>query len=118
VCELPPDGDAFGVDVVVPYTEQSLPFARRSHTSYLAARGEASTRAEKSARYLRYLAGRENATDHEAAEALGFGLSSINSIRNGLVIAGLVEKAGISVLSTYKRTTWALTAAGRSAVAA
>jgi hypothetical protein len=100
----------------MPYTEQSLPFARRSHTSYLAAKGEASTRAEKSSRYLRYLASRENATDHEAADALGFGLSSINSIRNGLVIAGLVERLGISILSTYKRTTWTLTAAGRAAV--
>lgn len=97
------------------YTVQSLPFARGSHTSYLAAKGEATTRADKSRRYLRYLS-REPVTDHQAAAALGFGLSSINSIRNGLVIAGLVERFGISARSTYKRTTWALTAAGRAAV--
>lgn len=101
----------------MPYTEQGLPFAAGSHTSYLAATGEAVDRKTKGLRYLRYLAGRQ-ATDHEAAHALGYGLSSINSIRNGLVLAGLVERCGISAFSTYKRTTWGLTDAGRAAVEA
>jgi hypothetical protein len=54
----------------------------------------AATRRLKSARYLTWLRSVGRATDHGAAEHFNWPLSSICSIRNGLVDRGLVEAVG------------------------
>jgi hypothetical protein len=77
-----------------------LPFSGNNrisrHTSYLAAKAAAPSRASKSAIYLGWLRTVTSATDWGAADHLGWPLSSITSIRNGLVDRGLVEVAGIT----------------------
>lgn len=103
----------------MPYTNLGLPFARDSHTSYKAAESiDVKTRGEKAQRYLRIIASGP-ATDHEMAAAIRVPLSSINSIRNGLMQAGLVEKRAEIKAGPYGKdcATWGLTAAGYAAVA-
>lgn len=84
----------------MPYTEQNLPFARGSHTSYQAAIAVEKTRGKQTARYLALLA-TGSYSDHQAAEHLGLPLQSICSIRNGC--RDQLVKAG-QVVSPYGRT--------------
>lgn len=83
----------------MPHTQQGLPFAPRSHTSYRAAVAEASRRAEKTARYLQALAaaGERGLTDVEAAHMTGLQVSSVCSIRNAAMHCGLVVRLGTRV---------------------
>jgi hypothetical protein len=64
------------------------------HTSQQAAVSAAETRIYKSTVYLQWLRRVGRATDWQAADELGWLLSSITSIRNGLVDRGQVEVAG------------------------
>lgn len=102
----------------MPYTEQSLPFARDSHESHSAAVRAAATRETKTRAYIRLLAKRGPLTDHEARAAMGWPLSSVCSIRNGAITCGLVEKGGYAKQGPYDRAcrVWQLTDAGRAAV--
>ena len=81
----------------------SLPFSGSTpisrHRSAQAAQAASSTRVTKSMTYLQLLseAGENGLSDHEAAKATGWPLSSINSIRNGcgpMVVPG--ARVGIS----------------------
>lgn len=104
----------------MPYTDQSLPFAKGSHESYQAAVKAEATRETKTAAYLRFLFRRGPATDHEAATALRLPLSSICSIRNGAKHCGLVEKGDYAKPSPYGGSPCRvsqLTEAGRASVA-
>jgi len=84
----------------MPYTatQPALPWHGKTvttrHTSHQAAVSASATRGHKSDRYLAWLASVPLATDWGAAEHFGWPLSSICSIRNGLVDRGLVEVAG------------------------
>lgn len=101
----------------MPYTEEGLPFATGSNTSYKAAKSiDPKRRGEKTRLYLRCL-GLYAETDHEMARRLNVPLSSITSIRNNLVQAGLVTKCG-EAMGPYSKpcTTWGLTDSGRAAV--
>jgi hypothetical protein len=94
-------------------TQSGLPFSGRSsvsrHCSYLAAKAAAVGRPRKTAQYREFLSGVDSATDHEASDALGWPLSSICSIRNGLLARGLVEPDGISEGPYRKKVTrWRL----------
>ncbi len=86
----------------MPYTDGQppLPFSGKTsvsrHTSHQAAFDAVATRALKSARYLTWLRSVGMATDWGAAEHFTWPLSSICSIRNGLVDRGLVEVAGLA----------------------
>lgn len=104
----------------MPYT-QGLPFAADSHESYQAAVRQVSSRAVKTRRYLHYLAVAGPQTDHEAREHFGWPLSSINSIRNGAIMCGLVQKGSATRPSPYGGAAcrlWELTEAGFAFVAA
>lgn len=72
----------------MPYTQDGLPWSGDTvitrHTSYKAAVAAQAGRGAKTARYLAWLAEHGPATDHEAAVGLGFPLSSVTSIRNGV----------------------------------
>jgi hypothetical protein len=100
--------------------QTGLPFARDSHESHRAAVKASATRATKTRAYLKLLYARGPLTDHEAAAAMALPLSSINSIRNGVVTSGLVEKTEIVRTSSYGQPCrcWYLSAAGSKAVAA
>lgn len=92
--------------------QPDLPFSgktpRSRQNSYLAAVSASSTRIEKSARYLVWLREVGSATDHGAAEHFDWPLSSICSIRNGLVDRGVVTAIGDCVGRYGKRVTiWA-----------
>ena len=93
----------------MPYTEQSLPFSgktpRSRQCSYDAAVSASDTRAAKSARYLAWLRQVGQATDHGAAEHFAWPLSSICSIRNGLVDRGLVTAQGVCLGRYGKKVT-------------
>jgi hypothetical protein len=80
----------------MPYTEQSLPFARGSHTSHKAAVNAGPTRRTVTAKYLDALkaAGTRGLIDAEAAGLLNRPVSSVCSIRNGCCDSGLVRKGG------------------------
>jgi hypothetical protein len=65
-----------------------------AHCSQQAAVSAAATRVYKSQRYLDWLRQRGRLSDHQAADDLNWPLSSICSIRNGLVDRGQVEVAG------------------------
>jgi len=79
------------------------------HCGYLAAKSAARMVGAKVIKYRQFLACRDHATDHEAAAFLGWPLSTICSLRNGLVARGLVEPDGIG-LSPYGKnvTRWRL----------
>jgi len=94
-----------------PIKIPSLPFSGRTplarHHSYLSAEAAAPTRATKTARYLAWLREYGPASDHQAAEALRLPLSSICSIRNGVMD---VEPAGATMSPWNRRCTlWART---------
>ncbi len=94
----------------MPYTEQGLPFsgkvARSRQNSYLAAESAAAGRLLKSAMYLEWLRRVGKATDHGACEHFHtWPMSSICSIRNGLVDRGLVTAIGDCVGRYGKRVT-------------
>lgn len=105
------------------WTEQGLPFGGRTprsrQTSYSGARVAGRGRGVKVRWYLKLLACGPH-TDREAAGALDqivAGVSSICSIRNGLMDAGLVESGGHVLAPTgAKNTRWRLSQAGRAAV--
>lgn len=86
-----------------------LPFSGRTplarHHSYLAAEAAHATRGAKTAAYLAWLRAHGPASDHEAADALGWPLSSICSIRNG--VSDQVRAVGRTI-SPYGRacTSW------------
>lgn len=103
------------------YTEGGLPFAGGSHESFQAAVRADSTRQTKTRAYLRLLYGRGPTTDHEAASALKVPLSSVCSIRNGAIHAGLVEKGSTTKRSPYggnRCRNWLLTRSGWAALRA
>lgn len=90
----------------------SLPFSGRTpisrHRSAEAAQQASATRATKTLRYLQLLkeAGEDGLSDHEAAKATGWALSSINSIRNGCgILAVPGERVAVSPWGR-KTTTW------------
>lgn len=76
------------------YVQEGLPFARGSHTSYVAALAEAPRRRAKTHAYLRALeaAGANGLTDWGAHVGTGLQVSSICSIRNACIDCGLVVK--------------------------
>lgn len=88
-------------------TTPSLPFQGNTltsrHCSAQAAISAADTRVWKSAQYLTWLLEVGGATDHGAALHFDWPLSSICSIRNGLVDRGLVEVGGTS-MGRYGKT--------------
>lgn len=90
-------------------TQPSLPFAgktpRSRQNSYRAAVGAAPSRVRKAAMYLAWLRDVGKATDHGAAEYFRWPLSSICSIRNGLVDLGKVTAIGDCVGRYGKRVT-------------
>lgn len=102
-----------------PYA-MGLPFAPGSHESYMACVHASATRATKTRAYLRWLYRQGPQTDHEARAALGLPLSSVCSIRNGAMAAGLVEKGATTRRSPYgvQCRVWILNRAGRLAVSA
>jgi hypothetical protein len=84
----------------MPYTDSQPPLPwsgktpRSRQNSHRAAVSAADTRLRKSARYLAWLRTVKKATDHGAAEHFCWPLSSVCSIRNGLVDRGLVTAVG------------------------
>lgn len=98
----------------MPHTDPgqgALPFSGRTqtsrHTSYLAAVAAQATRPLKRTRYLAWLQANGPATDHQAADALGYPLSTICSLRNGCFDRAEVE-AHDDVMGAYGRrvTRW------------
>lgn len=98
----------------MPHTDigqGALPFSGRTaqsrHTSYLAAVAAQAGRSHKRGQYLAWLKANGPATDHQAAEQLGFQLSTICSLRNGCFDRAEVEACGI-VEGAYGRkvTLW------------
>ena len=80
------------------------------HRSSQAAQCAAQTRVSKTLRYLQLLseAGEAGLSDHETVRLTGWPLSSVCSIRNGAVKAGLVttgDRVGISLYG-LKVTCW------------
>ncbi len=105
----------------MPLTQAGLPFQGLSllarQCSYVAAEAVAATRGTKTRWYVAYLFDRPaGAMDHQAARALHMPRSSICSIRNPLMTAGLVEARSRDTGRYGKPCTrWALTLAGRAA---
>lgn len=79
-------------------TQPPLPWSgktpRSRQNSHHAAVSAAETRVYKAARYLTWLRAVKEATDHGAAEHFNWPLSSVCSIRNGLVDLGKVTAIG------------------------
>jgi hypothetical protein len=79
-------------------TQPELPWSgktpRSRHNSYKAAVAAQSTRAFKSARYLAWLKDVGQATDWGAVDHFGWPMSTVCSVRNGLVDRGLVHAVG------------------------
>ncbi len=90
-------------------TQPALPFAgktpRSRQNSFRAAVSASATRRAKSVRYLTWLLAVTKATDHGAAEHFGWPLSSICSIRNGLLDKGKVTAIGDCIGRYGKRVT-------------
>lgn len=101
----------------MPYA-QGLPFAAGSHESYQAAVKASVRRGEKSKAYLRFLYRAGPRSDHEARAVLQLPLSSICSIRNALMHAGLVERSDQTRPSPYGLACrrWQLSEMGHAAV--
>jgi hypothetical protein len=95
----------------MPHTDSqpSLPWSGKTphsrQNSYRSAVSAADTRALKSARYLAWLRDVGRATDHGAAEHFNWPLSSVCSIRNGLVDRGYVTAIGDCIGRYHKRVT-------------
>jgi hypothetical protein len=104
----------------MPYTDTTpaLPFSGRTpisrHNSYKAAVAAQAGRGAKTRRYLDWLREVGDATDHGAAECLGWPLSSVCSIRNALVDDGLVVAVG-SQMGRYNRSVTVWRARSRAA---
>lgn len=79
-------------------TQPSLPWSGKTttskHCSERAAVSASQTRAWKHARYLAWLSEVGQATDHGAADHFKWPLSTVCSVRNGLVDRGLVRAIG------------------------
>lgn len=75
------------------------------HCSHQAAVSAAATRVWKSAEYFDWLKRVGKATDAGADEHFGWGVSSICSIRNGLLDRGLVTAIGSCMGAKGKRVT-------------
>lgn len=79
-------------------TELCLPFSGRTpltrHASYSGAVAAAETRAGKTQRYLELVGQYGPISDHGVAALTSWGLSSVNSIRNG--VRELLEEVGHS----------------------
>lgn len=106
----------------MPYTADGSPYASGPHgeTSHAAAIAADAKREHKGRIYLKLLYTRGPLTDHEAAEALGLPLSSINSTRNGVMAYALVQRGDTQRVSPYGHPawTWTITEAGRASVRA
>lgn len=90
----------------MPHTQDGLPFAKGSHTSYEAAVDAAPSRDLKKAQYRRLLRARGPLSDWEVHRITGWPLSSVCSIRNGVPD---VVKAGYGKSPFGKIvTTWGL----------
>lgn len=103
----------------MPHTDTGLPFASGSHESYMGAVNAQKGRGQKTVQYLHLLSRRGPTTDHEAAQILKLQISSICSIRNGAIHAGLVEKGSTTKRSPYggnRCRCWLLSRAGVAAV--
>jgi hypothetical protein len=88
-----------------------LPFSGRTphsrHASYTGAVVAMRSRGVKTQMYLQWLRRNGPATDHQAHDATGLPLATVNSIRNGLVTAGLVISAGVTAgVEGARRTLW------------
>ena len=93
----------------MPWTDSqpSLPWSGNNpttrHTSHQAAVSASDTRVYKSVVYLQWLRRVGRGSDWMAADDLGWPLSTVCSVRNGLVDRGLVEVAG-TILGKYSKT--------------
>lgn len=81
---------ALDFDVSLPISGKT---PRARHASFTGARMAAARRGEKTLQYLALLAVTP-LSDNQAAPLVGVGLSSICSIRNACVRAGLVQDSG------------------------
>jgi hypothetical protein len=105
----------------MPYQKQ-FPFAKGSHTSWLAACSQMGKRAPKTKRYLEFLYNLGPLTDHEAHNLMRAELriapSSLQSIRNNAMDCMLVREGREKRLSPYGLpcNTYELTEAGKLAV--
>lgn len=92
--------------------QPALPFAQKGtvhsrHASYTGAVAGRRSRGVKTQLYLQWLRTHGPATDHDAHDATGLPLATVNSIRNTLMAAGLVGSAGITHgLGGARRTLW------------
>lgn len=91
--------------------QPALPFTGRTlhsrHAGYTGAIVARQTRGVKTQLYLQWLRLHGPATDHDARDATGLPLATVNSIRNTLMTAGLVVPAGITAgVCRAKRTLW------------
>lgn len=102
----------------MPFTQDGLPFAKGSHTSFKAADSQDLRRRSQKIRTLVRILASGPATDHELASSLRVPVQSICSLRNSVVEAGLVEKRCEIKTGPYGKdcSTWGLTAAGYAAV--
>lgn len=93
----------------MPYAQGGLPFSGKTptsrHCSERAAVSASQTRVWKSARYLAWLREVGRATDWGAADHFGWPLSTVTSVRNGLVDRGLVGAVGVCLGRYGKRVT-------------
>jgi len=95
-------------------TREGLPWSGRTpisrHRSAQAAQAASATRVTKSLRYLQLLdeAGQAGLSDHQAHALTGWPMSTVCSVRNGTVRAGLVVAGDRVALSPFglKLTTW------------
>lgn len=92
--------------------QAALPFAHKGtahsrHASYTGAVVAKKSRGVKTQLYLQWLRMHGPSTDHDAHDATGLPLATVNSIRNTLMAAGLVGSAGITHgLGGARRTLW------------
>lgn len=92
--------------------QPALPFAQKGtihsrHASYTGAVAAKKSRGVKTQLYMQWLRMHGPATDHDAVAATGISLNAINSIRNTLMVAGIVVSAGITHgLGGARRTLW------------
>jgi len=91
--------------------QPALPFSGRTthsrHASYTGAVVAGKSRGVKTQLYFQWLRRNGPSTDHDAHDATGLPLATVNSIRNTLMAAGLVVSAGITDgLGGARRTLW------------
>lgn len=96
------------------YLDSGLPFSGSTrmsrHASYTGAKAAESARVGKTRRYLELLKEQGSLSDHAVAAMTGWGLSSVCSIRNGVI--ELVEPEGFDEQTVgtkhTRRTRWRL----------